>query len=256
MRFQDLDSAGAALAALLLLTACGGPDHLALAEEAYQAKDCAAAAGHLDAAIDSDTKNSNVYLFRAMIRSFCLGEFEAAVDDYDRAIDLIEPERRRTTEARQAYRGRGMTFFMLGEFGRAKDDFAMGIDLEPDDAHAWVLWALAAARAGADPSLKLREFAGGNTEGDWPRPLIRLLLGEIGPEECLAAAADPDPHKARGNLCEAHFYIGEYALLAGDEEQAARQFRQCLATGADDYNEYMLAREELQRLQRSEGTGP
>lgn len=256
MLFRHRHAACAALGALLLLTACGGPDHLALAEEAYRAKDCAAAAGHLDAAIERGSKNSNVYLFRAMLRSFCLGEFGAAIADYDRALDLIEPERRGTTEARHAYRGRGMARFMLGEFDRAAEDFAAGVDLQSDDPRARVLWALAAARSGADPTEKLREFADGHADQAWPHPLIRLLLAEIGPEECLAATADPDPQQAKGNLCEAHFYIGEYALLAGDKEQAARQFRECLATGADDYNEYMLAREELKRLEGSEGSGP
>jgi len=256
MRPRHACIACAALVGLSFLSACGGPAHLALAEEAYRARDCAAAAEHLDAAIERGTKNSNVFLFRAMVRSFCLGDFAAAVDDYDQAIDLIEPERRRTTEVRHAYRGRGMTRFMLGEFGLAADDFAEGIDLQPDDVRSWILWALAVARSGVDPTEKLREFAGDREGQGWPYPLVRLLLGEIGPEQCLEATEDPDPATARGNLCEAHFYLGEYMLLAGDTEQAAFQFRECLATGADDYNEYMLARHELERLEKQRGAAP
>ena len=184
-----------------------------------------------------------------MVRSFCLGEFAGALPDYDRAIDLIEPERRRTSEVRHAFRARGMTRFMLGEFGRAAEDFAAEVDLNPDDALARVLWGLAAARSGADPAGKLRDYVDGQEETGWPHPLVGLLLGEIGPDECLAAAADTDLEKARGNLCEAHFYVGEYLLLLGDSAGAAERFRSCVATGADDYNEFMLAREELRRLE-------
>ena len=246
----------AALTCLLYLAGCGEPDHLALAEEAYRARDCGAAVAHLDRAIDRGTKNSNVYLFRGMVRSFCLGDFATAIADYDRAIDLIEPERSRTTEVRHAYRGRGMARFMLGEFSRAAEDFATGIDLQPADARAWTLWALAVARSGADPTEKLREYAGTHDDKGWPFPLVTLLLGETGPDDCLAAAADPDPEKQRGNLCEAHFYIAEHLLQAGDTAGAATHFRNCLETGAEDYNEFMLAREELERLERSEVSGP
>ena len=246
----------AALLLPLALTACDEPDHLALAEEAYRARDCDGAISHLDTALEDGSKNSNLYLFRGMVRSFCLGQFAAAIPDYDRAIDLIEPERRRTSEVRHAFRGRGMTRFMLGEFERAAEDFAAGVNLQPDDVRARVLWGLAVARSGADPTDQLREFTAGREESGWPRPLLELLLGEIGAEECLAAAADPDPERARGNLCEAHFYIGEYLLLGGDTEGAAARFRDCVATGAEDHNEHMLAREELKRLERSEGKRP
>jgi lipoprotein NlpI len=248
MQYRDRHFAWAVLLLALFFAGCEGPDHLALAEEAYRARDCAAALSHLDTVLESGSKNSNLYLFRGMIRSFCLGEHGAAISDYDRAIDLIGPKRRRTSEFRQALRARGMTRFMLGEFGRAAEDFAAEIDLRPEDAHAHALWALAVARSGADPSGRLRRFAESRAERGWPHPLIALLLGEIGPDECLAAAGDPDPDTARGNLCEAHFYIGEYLLLTGDREGAARQFRDCLATGADEYNEFMLAQQEWTRL--------
>jgi lipoprotein NlpI len=255
MQLRRRHVACAVLLLALALTACDEPDHLALAEEAYRARDCEVAVSHLDAEIERGTKNSNVYLFRGMVRSFCLGQFAAAIPDYDQAIDLIEPERRRTSEVRHAFRGRGMARFMLGEFGQAAEDFAAGVNLQPGDVRARVLWGLAVARLGADPTDQLREFTAGREEAGWPRPLLGLLLGEIGPQECLAAAADPDPEKARGNLCEAHFYIGEYLLLGGDTEGAAAHFRDCVATGASDYNEHMLARERLKRLERSEGEG-
>ena len=239
----------ALLIAPLLLTACDEPDHLALAEEAYRARDCAAALSHLDAALEDGSKNSNLYLFRGMVRSFCLGELAEGIPDLNRAIDLIEPERRRTSEVRHAYRARGMTRFMLGEFGRAAEDFAAEINLKPDDARARVLWGLAVVRSGADPAEKLREYLDEHGRTGWPQPLVALLLGEIGPDECLAAAADADLETARGNLCEAHFYVGEYLLLGGDTAGAAERFRSCVAMGADDYNEFMLARVELRRIE-------
>ena len=75
MQHRHRYAACALLLLPLLLTACDEPDHLALAEEAYRARDCAAALSHLDAALEEGSKNSNLYLFRGMVRSFCLGEF-------------------------------------------------------------------------------------------------------------------------------------------------------------------------------------
>jgi hypothetical protein len=45
----------------------------------------------------------------------------------------------------------------------------------------------------------------------WPAPVIRLFLGQMTPTAVLAAAADPDAGKKKGQVCEANFYSGELA---------------------------------------------
>jgi lipoprotein NlpI len=58
----------------------------------------------------------------------------------------------------------------------------------------------------------------------WPAPVIRLYLSPMTPEAVLAGAADPDPLTRRGGVCEANFYAGEWSLLSGHKDDAARLF--------------------------------
>jgi lipoprotein NlpI len=59
----------------------------------------------------------------------------------------------------------------------------------------------------------------------WPAPVVRHFMGEIDLAALLAAASDPDPVKAKGQLCEARFYGGELILLNGGKDVAERFFR-------------------------------
>jgi hypothetical protein len=45
------------------------------------------------------------------------------------------------------------------------------------------------------------------------------------PEAVLAAADDPDANTKKDQVCEANFYSGEFALLQGAKDEAARLFR-------------------------------
>jgi lipoprotein NlpI len=64
----------------------------------------------------------------------------------------------------------------------------------------------------------------------WPAPVIRVFLGQLAPDELLAAADDPNPYKKRGQLCEANFFSGEWSLRQGAKEEAARRFGLAPAT--------------------------
>jgi lipoprotein NlpI len=147
-----------------------------------------------------------------------------------------------------------MSQFVLGDFARAQADLATGLRLDPDSVHGRVLWYLAVSRAGGDGNQSLRRFRAANPTDAWPFPVVALLLEEISPAACLAAAEVGDPDQAQGNLCEAHFYVAQYHLLHGDEEQAAAHFEKCLAMGREEFNEYRIARAELARL-TSRATG-
>jgi len=81
-----------------------------------------------------------------------------------------------------------------------------------------------------------------------------LLLGEITPDEMLAAAWSFDRKTEVMNLCEAYFFLGHYRLLAGDREGARRAFQSAIATGVKHYLEYASAKIELGRLTTAAGT--
>jgi lipoprotein NlpI len=78
----------------------------------------------------------------------------------------------------------------------------------------------------------------------------RYLCGQVSEQELYAAAAlstKPKPGECR---CEAHYYIGVRSLLNGDKEGAELHFRRCIETDVRNYNEYDLAKGELDRKGR------
>ena len=82
----------------------------------------------------------------------------------------------------------------------------------------------------------------------WPAPVIRMFLGQMTPAAVLAAADDPDATKKKGQVCEANFYSGEWALRHGAKDEAARLFRLAASDCPKDFNEWSAANAELKAL--------
>jgi lipoprotein NlpI len=52
----------------------------------------------------------------------------------------------------------------------------------------------------------------------------------------------------RAQHCEAYFYLGQHALIAGKSDEATRLFQQAVDSGVVTSNEYGGAQAELKRL--------
>ncbi len=169
------------------------------------------------------------------------GDYARAIEDYDQAIRL-QPRNALTLIQR------GQAQFSLGKYELAQIDFASAVQIQPKSAFA-VLWTyLAQARAGNDVRSELQKNAAGLDLTRWPAIVANLYLGAATPESVLAAAADPDPKRANGRLCEANFFLAEHALLAGNNADAASLFQKALDTGATLNLLFGAAKEELRRL--------
>ena len=86
----------------------------------------------------------------------------------------------------------------------------------------------------------------------WPAPVVKLFLNQMTPAAVLAAADDPDPVKKAGQICEANFYGGEFALTKGSKDEAISLFRLAASDCAHGDLEWDGANAELKRL----GVGP
>ena len=82
----------------------------------------------------------------------------------------------------------------------------------------------------------------------WPAPVVRLIRGDIGLEATIAAASDPDPDKAKEQLCEARFYGAQARLANGAKDEAAPLFRQAVADCPQFSTERAAATAELRAL--------
>jgi lipoprotein NlpI len=201
----------------------------------------------LDQAIATDPKDSGEFNNRGLAY---VGEkdYARALQDYDQAIS-IDPK------DSDAYTNRGFDHFFLGQFAAAQSDLAIAVADSPTNRYR-VLWLyLAASRAGQNSQADLETNAAKLNLTNWPGPVVQLYLGKITSAEFLTAATISDAKKNREQHCEAYFYLGEQALIAGRRIEARRLFQQSIDTGVTNFDEYDGAQTELKRLPPTTAAG-
>ena len=107
------------------------------------------------------------------------------------------------------------------------------------------LWLyIASARDGhSDVSLL------GHADGDaWPAPLIRFYRGELSEEGVRNAALSTDPQTARGQRCEADFYIAVWRVLQQQKDLARQLLESAAAECPHYFIEYEMLPVEMKRL--------
>ena len=82
----------------------------------------------------------------------------------------------------------------------------------------------------------------------WPGPILALFLKKNDRKTVVEATKDPDGGKQRDRLCEAHFFLAEYELLADVQQTAGADFQQAVDTCRPTVVEYSAATVELKRL--------
>jgi lipoprotein NlpI len=191
-----------------------------------------------------DAKNPVTYVDRGVVLHK-LKDYDGASRDFQKAIALAP-------DNSNAYYSRGMLYYYQARYKQAKDDFESGVSLaKVEDAPYGMLWLyMTLAKLGADGKTALADYAVDHDLKQWPGAAIELLLEKKTPQEVLAAAANEDKKKERLQLCEAHFYVGQYHLLGGDTAKAREAFEKVLDTKVREYLEYQYAAIELERLKR------
>lgn len=86
---------------------------------------------------------------------------------------------------------------------------------------------------------------GGN---DWPRPIAEHLAGRLTESKLLESIGKEDPETSIQRYCEAYFYLGQQALVAGRTAEAAEYFRKTINTDVQSFVEWQYATLELARM--------
>ena len=171
------------------------------------------------------------------------GDGARAIQDFTKALGVNPADE-------YACRGRGLVYLNDGQYDLAIGDLSRLIELKPDDAVARVRLFLAKERLGQDGRTALAEWRKGLKEGEWMSQVVRMLLGEITPEQLLVSAADADPKSDAKKKCAGHYYVGQFYYLRGEKDRARESFTKCVATGATNAGEYFSAQAELKRLEK------
>jgi len=177
------------------------------------------------------------------------GAKEQTKSDLYQTIVYYNDAIRRDPKDDDAYFHRGLAKLYAGAVPAALADFSQASRLDPDYAY-YALWIdIIDKRRNAAGSLAQAAARFNMTK--WPAPVVRLFLGETTPDAVIAAARDPDPVTRRGQLCEANFYAGEFALQQGATPDAARLFRLAAADCPREFIEGPAANAELAALDQN-----
>lgn len=170
------------------------------------------------------------------------GDYERAVLDYDQVIRL-------NPKHANAYTNRGLMHFYQGQFTAAVPDFSKAVEFTPTNLYRILLLYLAQARAGTDARDGLEQATVGLDLKEWPGPIVSMYLAKVPDQVVFDAVSDADPTRERQKRCQAYFYVGQQLLIRQNNSEAAKMFREAIATDASTLFEYQAARVELKRLE-------
>jgi lipoprotein NlpI len=167
------------------------------------------------------------------------GDNVSAIADFNEAIRL-------NPNVKETYFSRALANLYAGALPKALADLNQARALDFTDAYV-VLWLDIVARRSNVPSV-ISKAIDRIDKTAWPAPVVRMFLGQMTPAAVLAAADDPDAEKKRGQVCEANFYRGEYALQKGSKNDAVLLFRLAAADCPKGFVEWSAANSELKAL--------
>jgi tetratricopeptide (TPR) repeat protein len=168
------------------------------------------------------------------------GDAARALQDYDHALRLNPGDQ-------NAHVGRGLIRFDQGQFAEAIPDLARAVELDPKAVSPALYLYLAREHLRQDGRPALAAVSKSDLTR-WPGPVVAMYLGRSKPAEVLAAASRGAPALERVQRGQAYFYLAHEMLFRGDAPEAARMFKEAVATGAAGVDEYESARAQLKRL--------
>ena len=151
-----------------------------------------------------------------------LGQFDKAAADFSAIIKLDQ-------KAAAAFYNRGRAAFLKGDFKAATKDFAQAQALRSDNPYAALRRYIGAGQGVGDGKSKvhaefLTEAIAKFPPEQWPVPILSTLVGQMTEKDLLSAAAVSDKAVTRRLDAEAHYYLGEAALLKKDAKSARDHF--------------------------------
>jgi lipoprotein NlpI/V8-like Glu-specific endopeptidase len=186
------------------------------------------------------------------------GHPELAIDSFTTVIKMAP-------DVGVYYANRGTAYLLSGDAAKATEDFRKGLQLEPDEPFDALLLYIAEARGGdrAKAKQELADFAAkwtgpkadGNTsssnvETDWPRPMIDFYLGKLSAADVAVAAKRGDQDAQTDQHFDLDFYLGQWALLDGNQDEGLRRLQQVVKTDMREFMEFDIAQGDVDRLTR------
>jgi Tfp pilus assembly protein PilF len=170
-------------------------------------------------------------------------KWDLANADYAAAL-AIDPQ------FAEAHMGRGRIAYLHDDFDAAIPDFAVAMkrDAGREQLYEAIWLYLAALRKGPEVASATLPQIQSLDATFWPGPVLKVLRGEMKPEEVTLPKDDAIFGDA-GARCEFDFYMAQLALAQGDKAKAIDLLKQAVATDIKEYVEHTAALTQLMQLQ-------
>lgn len=200
------------------------------------------ARGDFDRAIRLNRDDAEAWNGRALV-SLAEGNGDKAISDFSRALKLLP-------QSGAYYANRATARLIEGDLQRAIADFEQAVIHDPEEPFLRLLLFVAEARAGnrTEAEGRLAAYAAEHEIPAWPKPIVDLFLGRGSITAVEEAATRAAGIEADGQVFDANFYLGQWALLHGDEDSAEARFQSVYDSRLREYLEFDIARAELDGL--------
>lgn len=192
--------------------------------------------------------NSGAYVCRAQVH-FKNGQFDRSIADYSKAIALGAAEA-------SVFRERGTSRFAAGRLEEAAADHLKSFELadDPEAKTQSAIWvAVTYGRLGKQIPQAIVAQAAAAKGGEWPRPALAMLTGELPPQDLLKLLDGKKGDDRQMALSEGYFFLAERSLALGDFDGAKSYFEKSREQQVIVYTEHTVAGFELQRLGSAAG---
>lgn len=140
--------------------------------------------------------------------------------------------------------------FFSGDYRGAAGSFDTALKANERLKHLtpWLYWSKLLSGAGTEAEAVAGKLTAPAADWDWSDRLLGVISGKMTGEEILASIKVEDPRVKSAQMCEAHFFIGQRALKAGDRDTGIKHLQQSIATGAKHLSAYRGSEYMLKRM--------
>jgi lipoprotein NlpI len=180
-----------------------------------------------------------------------MGIYFTQAQEYDRAYEAFGAVLELDPSYDFAFLNRGIAEYYGNRQRLAAQDMEVFFLKDKNDPYR-VIW-LYLAEYEQDPAQAIARLTYNRqrlSNHQWSTKLVDLFLGKVSPEELLSTSKDNVTEETQftERLCEAYFYLGKHARLAGANATAMNYFRLALATNVYEFVEHRYALVEVREL--------
>lgn len=188
-------------------------------------------------ALQLDPKHVNSYYGLGNIYRV-QGNYSKAIENYTQALNL-------SPDLTSAIINRAITYSDMGAYANAISDFRDAIRKKSTDAYAPLLIAVAKMHTGDNAITEELSDQVSTYQNNWPMPVMQYYLGRLSADDLLVSAKDPSATVQQSQLCETHFYIGEWQLHHGQKAAGVENLKAAQSGCNKNYLEYIIATNDL-----------